>query len=285
MAITARASRRLDERPDSPVSLSGSARVLAILRHLAEHPDGSRLADVATALAAPKSTAHRGLAALLRGGFARQDSDGIYHLSFDLLRMVFSYQEQQMPSRTVGPLLHRLAEYTGETTHYGVLVEGMIVYQAKVSPRRRTLQMSSVIGGSNPAYRTGIGKALLMYELPDRAAVDRYVVEYGPLQARTPNTLTTSDALHAVLEQGRERGYTLDLEENDLGIVCIALPLFLDSPTRPTGAVSVSAVSSRTSADDLVDQLETIRRMIIEELGDEALRLPGPAGVQAGHGS
>jgi IclR family acetate operon transcriptional repressor len=286
MAVTARTSRRTDDGSEAAAALSGSARVLAILRYLAEHPSGSRLAEVAAALSAPKSTAHRGLAALLRAGFARQDADGVYHLSFDLLRLVFSYQEEQVPSLTLGPLLHRLAEHTGETTHYGVLVDGMIVYQAKVSPARRTLQMSSVIGGSNPAYRTGIGKALLMYELPDRVAVDRYVAEFGPLRARTPHTLTTPESLHAALEQGRERGYTLDLEENDLGIVCIALPLFLDSPARPSGAVSISAVATRTSADALVAQVDVIRRMIVEELGPEALREPVLAGgVGVGHGA
>jgi IclR family acetate operon transcriptional repressor len=236
--------------------LTGSARVLAVLRHLADHPAGSRLGDVAIALGAPKSSAHRALGALLQSGFARQDADGVYHLGFDLLRLAFSYHEAWVPSLTVGPLLHRLAEETGETTHYGVLVGGNIVYQAKVSPTRQTLQMSSVIGGSNPAYRTGIGKALLMYELPDRASIDRFIAEHGPLE---------------VLAEGRRNGYTLDLQENDLGIVCIALPLFLASPSRPTGAISISAVFSRTSAEDLLSWLPKIRAIISDELGADVL--------------
>jgi IclR family acetate operon transcriptional repressor len=255
--------------------LTGSARVLAVLRHLAEHPAGSRLGDVALAMGAPKSSAHRALGALLQSGFARQDAEGVYHLGFDLLRLAFSYHEAWVPSLTVGPLLHRLAEETGETTHYGVLVGGNIVYQAKVSPTRQTLQMSSVIGGSNPAYRTGIGKALLMYELPDRASIDRFVAEYGPLEARTAHTICTADALADVLAEGRRNGYTLDLQENDLGIVCIALPLFLASPTRPTGAISISAVFSRTSAEDLLSWLPKIRAIISDELGADVL-MPRP---------
>jgi len=252
-------------------SLTGSARVLAVLRHLAEHPAGSRLGDVAIAMGAPKSSAHRALGALLQSGFARQDAEGVYHLGFDLLRLAFSYHEAWVPSLTVGPLLHRLAEETGETTHYGVLVGGNIVYQAKVSPTRQTLQMSSVIGGSNPAYRTGIGKALLMYELPDRTSIDRFIAEHGPLEARTPHTICTADALADVLAEGRRNGYALDLQENDLGIVCIALPLFLASPTRPTGAISISAVFSRTSAEDLLSWLPRIRRIITDELGSDVL--------------
>jgi IclR family acetate operon transcriptional repressor len=264
------------ERSAEPGALTGSARVLAVLRHLAEHPGGSRLGEVAVALDAPKSSAHRALGSLVQSGFARQDAEGAYHLGFDLLRLVFSYHEAQAPSLTVGPLLQRLAEETGETTHYGSLVGGNIVYQAKVSPSRSTFQMSSVIGGSNPAYRTGIGKALLMHELPDRASIDRYVAEHGPLEARTPHTICSPEALHEALTRGRRNGYTLDMEENDLGIACIALPLFLDSPNRPTGAISISAVVSRTAPKDLVAWLPRIRKIITEELGSEVLKPPQP---------
>jgi IclR family acetate operon transcriptional repressor len=257
--------------------LTGSARVLAVLRHLAENPTGSRLGDVAIAMGAPKSSAHRALGALVQSGFARQDADGLYHLGFDLLRLVFSYHEAWVPSLTVGPLLHRLAEETGETTHYGILVGGSIVYQAKVSPSRQTFQMSSVIGGSNPAYRTGIGKALLMHELPDRASVERFVAEHGPLESRTPHTICTADALADVLAEARRNGFALDTQENDLGIVCIALPLFLDSPSRPTGAISISAVVSRATTEDLVSWLPKIRRIITEELGSDVLRASQPS--------
>lgn len=280
MAAPAKAGPSATTGDPEAAGLSGSARVLAILRFLAESPDGARLADVATALQAPKSTAHRALGALVQSGFARQDHEGLYRLGYDLVRLVYSYQEAQTPSRTVGPLLQRLADHTGETTHYGVLDDGRIVYQAKVSPRRRTLQMSSVIGGTNPAYRTGIGKALLMHALPDLPAVERYVAEHGPLVARTPHTLTTARALHQALERGRRCGYSLDLEENDLGITCIALPLFLDSSSRPTGALSVSAVATRTSAGELEAQIDDIRRLVAEELGEQVLPHPTGAGTR-----
>ena len=261
-------------QPPTPAP-TGAARSLAALRLLAEHPTGLRLGEVAAALGTPKSSAHRSLGVLVGGGFARQDADGLYHLGFDLVRLVVGYQEAQPTVHAVTPVLRRLAETTGETAHYGTLIEGAIVYQAKVPPPRATFQMSSVVGGSNPAYRTGIGKALLMHALPDRAAVDRYVASYGPLEARTPHTLVSAAALHEALSRYRRAGYALDLEENDLGIVCIAFPVFLGSPSRPTGALSISAVASRTTADELVAQMPAVRRIVAEELGPAAL--PDPA--------
>jgi DNA-binding IclR family transcriptional regulator len=261
--------------------LTGSARVLAILRCLGERPAGARLGDVAAAVDAPKSSVHRALAALVTSGFARQDADGVYHLGFDLLQLVFGYQEAQQSSLTVEPVLRRLADATGETTHYGVLVGADIVYQAKVSPTRKTFQMSSVIGGGNPAYRTGLGKALLMHRLRDLGAVQDYVAQYGPLPAKTAHTLTTAELLDAAFREGRERGFAMDLQENDLGIVCIAFPLFLDSPSIPAGALSISAVSSRTSPEELIAQADLVRGIVREELGERVLA-PEPVPADGG---
>lgn len=118
--------------------LTGSARVLAILRFLGEHPAGMRLGEVAAAVHAPKSSVHRALAALVDSGFSRQDAAGVYHLGFELLQLVFGYHAARQSSQTVEPVLRRLADATGETTHYGELVGADIVYQAKVSPTRKT---------------------------------------------------------------------------------------------------------------------------------------------------
>ena len=63
----------------------------------------------------------------------------------------------------------------------------------------------------------------------------------------------------------------MDLQENDLGIVCIAFPLFLDSPSVPAGALSISAVSSRTSAAELMAQAAIVRGIVSEELGERVL--------------
>jgi DNA-binding IclR family transcriptional regulator len=128
-----------------------------------------------------------------------------------------------------------------------------------------------VIGGANPAYRTGLGKALLMHRLRDLAAVQDYVAQHGPLLAKTAHTLTTAEQLDDAFREGRARGFAMDLQENDLGIVCIAFPLFLDSPSIPAGALSISAVSSRTSPEELIAQASLVRGIVREELGERVL--------------
>lgn len=152
-----------------------------------------------------------------------------------------------------------------------------MVYQAKIAPDRSGFQMSSVIGGSNPAYRAGAGKALLMNGPRDRVAVEAFVAAYGPLERRTPSTIRSAAALHEALTVGRRVGYALDLEENEVGAGCLTIPLFLDSPVVPTGAISISAVTSRTSVDELVARLDQVRAIITAELGDVLRGGPGDA--------
>ena len=73
------------------------------------------------------------------------------------------------------------------------------------------------------------------------------------IEQKTPHTLTTAEALLAELEATRLRGYGIDDEENELGINCVAVPVYLEGSAVPSGAVSVSAVRFRCPVETLVE--------------------------------
>jgi IclR family transcriptional regulator, acetate operon repressor len=183
------------------------------------------------------------------------------------VRIAFAYYEQLDRRHVVEPLLESLAERFGETAHYAELSGAEIVYLAKMTPPERGAQMTSLVGGRNPAHCTGVGKALLAYELPDDAAVAAYVETNGPLVRRTERTRCDAATLAADFALIRERGYALDDEESEVGINCIAFPLFLDQPSRPTGSVSVAAISRRTPLAELHEAAPEIRTLIHGALG------------------
>jgi DNA-binding IclR family transcriptional regulator len=58
----------------------------------------------------------------------------------------------------------------------------------------------------------------------------------------------------------------VDDQENEIGVNCVAIPVFLGSPATPTGAVSISAVAYRTPLATLIDAVPRIRR-VMEERG------------------
>lgn len=259
------------DRPDATVEkLVGADRVIAVLTELAGHPLGVTLDELAGALHSPKPTVHRALATLRRAGLADMSGRGVYVLGDEYLRLAFRNLDGRPETGRIQPLLEHLADQFGETAHYAVLSGTDVVYRAKMDPPRGAIRLTSVIGGRNPAYRTGVGKALLAHHLLDVAAIDGELGPF-PLEQKTPHTLTTAADLHRDFEETRRRGYGLDDQENELGVNCVAIPVFLDGGKTPSGAVSISAVGFRCPLDRLQEAVPSLRESIAAHLGPGAL--------------
>ncbi|MGW2050485.1 IclR family transcriptional regulator [Streptomyces sp. NPDC001858] len=243
--------------------LVGSDRVLAVLKELARHPDGVGLDELTRAIGSPKPTVHRALGALRRAGLADQDARGRYALGDEFLRMAFTHHEARPEHVRVRPVLEALAHRFGETAHYAVLDGREVVYRAKVDPPSGAVRLTSTVGGRNPAHTTAVGKLLLARRSGalDEAEVEAWIGG-SPLERRTPRTLCTAAVLQRELLATRERGYGLDDQENETGVNCLALPVYLTSPTTPSGAVSISALVYRTPLAGLVDALDEIRALL-----------------------
>ncbi len=248
-------------------ALKGADRVLAVLRELTQHPNGVRLEQLVRRFAAPKSSLHRALAGLRRAGFAEQDADGRYQLSLEFVRLAFEYYESLDKGQLVQPVLESLADRFSETAHYAELVGGEVVYLAKVSPKGQTVQMTSSVGGRNPAHSTGLGKVLLAQTLLDENAVERFIDDYGPVVKRTAQTLVSAPELARELERTRRRGYAVDREESEQGVVCLAYPISFGSSRFPSGAISIAALAHRTPLAKLEAAADEIRAIIERQLG------------------
>lgn len=239
--------------------LVGAERVLNVLVTLASEPNGLSLDELARRTGAAKPTAHRALRSLIRLGLATQRGRGSYVIGDEFLRLAYLHQGRRSIGARLEPLLDALTAEFGETSHFAVLDGEDVVYQAKSDPVEGAIRLSSVIGGRNPAYRTAVGKTLLSYietppALPDWATAH-------PFEIKTPNTITSADALLADIRATRERGYGIDDQENEVGINCVALPVFLDSPDVPSGAISVSGLAFRTPLATLVEAVPRIHEL------------------------
>jgi DNA-binding IclR family transcriptional regulator len=248
----------------SAEKLVGSDRVLAVLLELAEHPNGITLDELAKTLDSSKPTVHRALASLRRAGLANLSSRGVYELGDEFLRLAFRHQEARPEAAGIEPLLQELAETYGETAHYAVLDRPDIVYRAKVDPPTGAIRLSSTVGGRNPAYATAVGKLLMSFEISTRDELDTW---FGPepLIPRTPNSITSRDALLEQVIASRSRLYGVDDQESEVGVNCVALPVFLGGGRL--GAISISGLTYRRSLDSLVEAVPAIRTAIERHLG------------------
>ncbi|SFJ41179.1 transcriptional regulator, IclR family [Streptosporangium canum] len=219
-------------------------RALLILQEIGKHSRGVTLDELATRLGLPKSSLHRLLSALKHRGFAAQpEPSGPYFLGTEMLATAFRFYETMDLRTIIHPLLLRLSNEFSETVHMAMLDGAEVVYLDKVEAVR-SITMTSVVGGRNAAHCTGVGKALLAWTYPTDEAIRAWAERYGPLTARTRSTITNPAKLAAHLAQIRERGYALDLEENEPGVRCVAAPVFMGK-TAPVAAVSVTALKDR----------------------------------------
>jgi IclR family acetate operon transcriptional repressor len=221
-------------------------RALEVIAYLGAHPSGVSLHDLARATGTPKPTVHRILRTMRERGFAAQpEPGGDYFLGASAVEAAFRFHAGLDLRRILRPLVLRVQQEAGQTVHLASLDGADVVYLDKLEADLG-IRLSSVVGGRNPAHVTGVGKALLAAQLPGRDAVEAWVQQYGPLPARTPNSVTTVSALARELEATRSRGYAIDDEESEEGLLCVAtvVPLVFGTASPPV-AISVTGLKTR----------------------------------------
>ncbi len=216
------------------------AKAISILEILASNSDaGVTLAKLCSLTEIPKSTAHRYLVTLQELGLAERKSNDRYYLGTKVIELAGAYLLKSDLRNESQAALNELAEITGETVHLAIPSGTEVVYVAKVESKH-ALAMFSHIGARLPMHCTALGKAILAFS----NSAELHAIITKPLITRTPNTITSVEALEQELTIIRAQGYAIDNEENETGIRCVGAPIF-DYTSRPIGAISVSAPRDR----------------------------------------
>ncbi|MEU6038051.1 IclR family transcriptional regulator [Actinomadura sp. NPDC047616] len=204
-----------------------------------------RLTDLVTATGVPRGTVVRLLEVLVAHEVLRADASGRYDLGPQLAVWGQGFLGRLDVRAQAADLMRELTEQTRETCFLGVRRGAQVLYIAKTdSPQ--AVRPAAVEGSVNPLHCTGIGKALLAHS--DEEVVRDYLA--GPLERRTPNTITDAQALAAELAEVRERGYAIDEIENEEGVRCVAAPV-RDHGGRVVAALSVSAPAYRFPREEM----------------------------------
>lgn len=133
------------------------------------------------------------------------------------------------------PCMQRLNYQTKETIHLGILTGTKVTYIDKIDSTH-LLRMHSYIGYQADIYCTALGKCLLAW-LPFK--VLEVLVPQLEFKKLTKNTITHKKKFFATLEKIKEDGYSIDDEENEAHLHCLAMPIF-DANNHVTAAISIS---------------------------------------------
>ncbi|MDI3543254.1 MAG: hypothetical protein PWP57_858 [Candidatus Atribacteria bacterium] len=184
--------------------------------------NGLSIKEISQVVELHPSTVYRYLSTFLNHGYISKTSDGRYRPGIKLVELG-SYVLNGFDLREIAhPYLVKLVNAVNQTVHLAVRDGYEAIYIDKVEGPR-TLQMRSRVGMRIPLYCTALGKVLLAYS--SKEEVDRYVREVR-LTPRTQNTIVSPSELEKELLDVRKRGYAIDNQENEEGIVCIGVPIF-----------------------------------------------------------
>lgn len=197
-----------------------------------------------------KSTTYRLLSTLVSLNVIHQNENEKYCLGsklFELGNRVSLYQS--LITVTNQPIKNVALEIQ-ETVLLGILKEERVFYVNKADSLQG-LKISTSIGSYQPIHATASGKLLLAFSSIEKQET---YFKNNPLAKYTQKTITKTSELKSKLKNIKKQGYSLDLEEFELGLICIAIPIF-NKKGNAIACISASGPSSRF-------KLENVKRYI-----------------------
>lgn len=231
-------------------------RALTLLEYIAANPEGRLgLAELAEVLEIDRSSVFRLLSTLIKHGLIRQvDSRANYQLGFEVFRLAGSLRLQLKITDVTLPFLRRLAERSGENAHLAVRSGLLAVFidRERGSPR---ISANTNVGDTEELYCTAVGKSLLCQM--DRTELDK-LFGASPLTPFTDRTITDLESLAVELRNVRDRGFAVDHEEYEKGVVCVAAPIY-SFEHRVEASIGISGPKERIESN-----IEIVAAMVKE---------------------
>jgi DNA-binding IclR family transcriptional regulator len=247
------ASRRAQDR--KPQLNLSTDKVLSILEYLANAGKPIRLQTIAADLGLNNSTVSRFLMSLEKNGYVHQEQETRrYMLTMKLCSLTRKLLSNNNMVNYAKPFLEHLSELFMEASCLSIEQDMSVVYVATHDGPDNMLKSFSYIGKRAPMHCTGSGKLLLTNY------TDEQLAEYLRLKGNikpTKNTITTYKELRNELKLIQERNYSIDNEECEIGMRCVAIPIRNYTGTIVAG-LSVTGPSARMPFQKIKDKLPNL---------------------------
>lgn len=196
--------------------------------------DSATATEVADEFDLPQSTAFTYLKTLVNSGYVSKNGNN-YRPSLRSLGLGGRARRRSEVFPIAKPEMKGLAEKTGELVDLAVCEGGkrVLLYKCEGS---EAISDDSPIGNHSHMHCSALGKAILAHLPPDE--IESIIDRHG-LPRRTAHTIADQDELLEELEEIRERGYTYNNEEWEVGLRAVAAPI-KDSEGYPVGSVSIT---------------------------------------------
>jgi IclR family transcriptional regulator, KDG regulon repressor len=221
-------------------ALQSVSIALQVLEVLAAAPELS-LSELARRAGVAKSTAHRTCAVLAAAGLLSRSETGKYRLGLKLIEYGHLAATRSPVGSHALPLLVELRTALGETVQVGVAAGAEVVYVARVEGNR-ALRFSVDNSRRGPVHRSSAGKVLAAF-VP------------GVLEARlkaglprsTGYTIVVPELFRAEIARVRERGFARSIDETEIGMSSLAVPVRSSAGGPVVAAISIVGPTARVA--------------------------------------
>ena len=234
-------------------------RAIDLLEELMSRAVPIGLVELSERVKLHPSTAYRLLATLENRRFVYQDDvSKLYSLGPKLLYPIQGDQTSQVLRNFVTPILQEISRATGESTTMAIRSGHHALAIAKANSGR-AVDVSLQSGALAPLHSTAVGKSILS-NLDTLEVVK--IIEAEGMVSTTPNTITDLNNLLEELKCSRAQGFAVDNEEWEVGVRCVAVPVFSENG-KVFGAISISGPTGRITSEKAIDLAGVIRQSAV----------------------
>lgn len=227
---------------------------IQVLEYLALYPEGIVLSEIAAGVSLNKSTVYRILRTFRLKGYVSQDSaNNNYSLGSRLL-VYLPFLSQIDISSVAFPYMREFSEKYGVSTSLALYdSEQSLTVDCYTPSTPSSIRVAPEVGYRAELYCCASGKAFLSCFSENELSAYLSNHTFLPL---TPHTLVTPQVLRENIMLTKNRGYALEMEENETQILSIAAPIR-------------SAQSSPFAAITMMTLIQLIHKEDISKLGEE----------------
>ncbi|SCC04539.1 transcriptional regulator, IclR family [Kosakonia oryzendophytica] len=262
----------MQDEKEKPAGSQSLFRGLQLLDILSNYPNGCPLAHLSELAQLNKSTVHRLLQGLQSCGYVKPaPAAGSYRLTTKCIAIGQKALSSLNIIHVAAPHLEALNLAIGETINFSTREDDHAILIYKLEPTTGMLRTRAYIGQHQELYCSAMGKIYMAFGQPE------YVEQYWKshrehIKPLTRYTIDKLDVMQQELKEIRAQKWAKDREENELGVSCLAVPVF-DIYGRVPYAVSISLSTSRLELlgeTRLLEALQNTAKEISRELGYEA---------------
>ncbi len=223
-------------------------KTLSILEQFSQ-ADELGILEISQNTGIPASTVQRIVNTLVMKQYLVQNPHTLkYQLGIAFFNISSRYSNSRDWVEVAKAHMEEQVQRTQETVNLAILQGENVIYLAKVdSPQ--ILRPNFSVGTPYPALRTALGRCLLSYQPWSKVEA---------LLATQTDFKYDADSFRAMLEEGKRRGFVTEDEEFQLGLFCIAAPLW-DADGRVVAAISTSIPKIRLDEEKKTIMIEQMQ--------------------------